>query len=150
MRQPHRVLSAPAFLGTFVLAVCCLRSDVGTAEGAVALGLPGDVAKLGYALGIAVNAHTEAAAKAAAMRLCQNDESASRQGKAVCKVMQTFHRQCAAEANDPKAGTPGWGWAIAPDLATAEKNAIANCVATAGSDRRDACKVLRSACDTGP
>jgi hypothetical protein len=48
---------------------------------------------------------------------------------------------------DPKDATPGVGWAIAPSLKAASRGALAKCVATAGSGRRDACKVTHAKCD---
>ena len=48
---------------------------------------------------------------------------------------------------DPKDATPGVGWAIAPNLQAASRGALAKCVATAGNDRHDACKVTHAKCD---
>jgi hypothetical protein len=59
----------------------------------------------------------------------------------LCKVIETFTRQCFATAYDPKSGTPGAGWAIGPDKAAAEKLALAACQATAGDNRRGFCIV---------
>jgi len=61
--------------------------------------------------------------------------------KALCRVLATFANQCAAEAFDPKDGTPGFGWAIANTVAEAKRQAIGNCRDTAGPDRQDACVV---------
>jgi hypothetical protein len=55
--------------------------------------------------------------------------------------MATFSNQCAAEAIDPKDGTPGFGWAIADTPEQAKSQALANCRDTAGPDRQDACVV---------
>ena len=48
---------------------------------------------------------------------------------------------------DPKAGTPGAGWAIAATNTIAEQRAMENCKATAGSDRREFCKIEVAKCD---
>ena len=51
------------------------------------------------------------------------------------------------EPMDPKDATPGAGWAVAEDKATAGRNALAKCMETAGEDRRSYCKVTHSDCD---
>jgi len=42
----------------------------------------------------------------------------------LCEVIQDFKNQCVAVAMDPQAGTPGVGWSVAPDLHTAEAQAL--------------------------
>jgi len=130
----------------------CVMAVMGAAaahaEGAVAIGLPADVAKNGIALGDAVNYPTRDAAAAKALENCRAFQGAPVAVK-LCKLQQTFHRQCLAYAMDPKPGTPGVGWAIAADQAAAEKAAMARCAATAGPDRQTACEVSgRTLCDT--
>src|ERR1700674_1170466 len=70
------------------------------AEGALAIGLPNDVAKEGIALGWNTNSPTS-----------------------------SFHDQCVAGAEDPDPGTPGVGWAVAADKKTAQQRALAMCKA---------------------
>lgn len=132
------------------LVASSISASRAAAEGAIAVGIAGDVAKDGYALGIAVNQKSEAAARTEALRLCRTDETAGNSpGKSNCRIVQTFHRQCAAEANDPKPGTPGWAWAVGADPKAAEKSALDQCIKRSSADRRDACKLLRVACDSG-
>ena len=130
-------------------AVCCALFVVAwthgvAAEGAVALGVTGNIAKDGYAIGINVNSSSQTEARDAALKYCQSHGGDAARAK--CEIFATFRDQCAAEAEDPQPGTPGAGWAIAADKAAAEKMAMTNCLATAG-DRGSFCKVVTSVCD---
>ena len=130
-------------------AVCCALfvaawSQGAAAEGAMAIGVTGNITKDGYAIGINVNSSSAAEASDSAMKYCRSHGSDVARAK--CEIFATFHDQCAAEAEDPQPGTPGAGWAIAGDKAVAEKMAMINCLATAG-DRGSFCKVVTSICD---
>jgi hypothetical protein len=130
-------------------AVCCALfvaawSDGAAAEGAMALGVTGNITKDGYAIGININSGNEAEARDAALKYCKSHGSDVARAK--CEIFATFRNQCAAEAEDPQPGTPGAGWAIAADKSVAEKMAMTNCLATAG-DRGSFCKVVTSVCD---
>ena len=136
-------------VATLLAAVCCVLFAAAwphgaAAEGAMALGVTGNITKDGYAIGINVNSSSEAEARDAALKYCRTHGSDVAHAK--CEIFATFHNQCAAEAEDPKPGTPGAGWAIGADKATAEKMAMTNCLATAG-DRGSFCKVVTSVCD---
>jgi hypothetical protein len=131
------------------MAFCCALfvaawPQGAASEGAMALGVTGNITKDGYAIGINVNSGSEAEASAAALKYCQSHGSDVARAK--CEIFATFRDQCAAEAEDPQPGTPGAGWAIAADKAAAEKMAMMNCLATAG-DRGSFCKVVTSVCD---
>jgi hypothetical protein len=119
------------------------------AEGAMAVGITGDVAKDGYSIGMSVDYATEEEARKGAMDWCRN-HGGSPQTEAKCEVIIVFQRKCAAEAQDPDPGTPGAGWAVADDLETAKKVALTNCRASAGKKRMDFCKVVGTTCDTKP
>jgi hypothetical protein len=130
-------------------AVCCALfvaswSQGAAAEGAMAIGVTGNITKDGYAIGINVNSSSAAEASESAMKYCRSHGSDVARAK--CEIFATFHDQCAVEAEDPQPGTPGAGWAIAADKAVAEKMAMINCLATAG-DRGSFCKVVTSVCD---
>ena len=130
-------------------AVCCALFVAawprgGAAEGAMALGVTGNITKDGYAIGININSNSAAEASDLALNYCKSH--GSEVARAKCEIFATFHDQCAAEAEDPQPGTPGAGWAIAADKAAAEKMAMTNCLATAG-DRGSFCKVVTSVCD---
>ena len=130
-------------------AVCCALivaawSQGAAAEGAMAIGVTGNITKDGYAIGINVNSGSEAEARDAALKYCKSHGSDVARAK--CEIFATFRDQCAVEAEDPQPGTPGAGWAIAADKSVAEKMAMTNCLATAG-DRGSFCKVVTSVCD---
>ncbi len=135
---------AAALLG-FLTALC---PHIAWAEGALAVGISGNIAKDGYSIGIAVDRPSNAKAREGALDWCRHHGSAKT--SANCKIISTFHHHCAAEANDPKPGTPGAGWAVALDKTTAGEMAMANCLATAGRDRQQFCKVLHTLCDSEP
>ena len=104
--------------------------------------------KDGYSIGIAVNAGTEAVAQKGALAWCRNNGSP--QTRAQCKIVESFHNQCVAEANDPAPGTPGAGWGVGPDKKAAEAKAMDMCLVTAGETRRLFCKVAQLLCDGAP
>ena len=125
------------------------------AYGALAVGVPADVANQGFAYGMNVDSTTEDAARDAAMSSCKGTNATSVQvsqasspAQALCTLVTTFHHQCAVVAEDPAAGTPGVGWAVAPTLEDATKQAIDNCMATAGESRKQFCKRDGYNCDT--
>jgi hypothetical protein len=140
-----------ASIGGTCFGICLLIwSSAAMAEGALAVGVPSSVAKDGYALGISVNSASAEKASEVALDWCRHIKGVSDKAKSLCQVITTFRHQCAAEANDPKPGTPGVGWAIAADKETAERMALANCVGTAGRERRNSCVIASSICDTKP
>ncbi len=118
------------------------------AEGALAVGTTGNIKKDGYSIGISVNKETSEIARAGALDWCRTHGSPTT--RSFCKIITTFHGQCAAEAYDPKPGTPGAGWAVVPDQETAKKVAMSNCDATAGRNRRRFCQIANVLCDAAP
>ena len=140
-RTAVRVFSAATLLtGLWPLA--------GAAEGAIAVGLPRDVAAEGFAFGSSVNKARIDEARTEALRGCKKESpGVDKRAQALCAVVQSFRNQCFAVAMDPKDATPGVGWSIAADTPTARREALAKCVETAGDDRRDACEVSHSECD---
>lgn len=117
------------------------------AEGALAIGLPADVAQEGVAFGYTVNFESQEKASTVALEHCRTTKDSTAAARALCKVVKTFHHQCVAIAMDPKDGTPGVGWAVAATKPEAEKQALNACIATAGESRRGACQVSISVCD---
>lgn len=115
------------------------------ADGALAVGTTGDVVKHGIAFGMVVDESKETAA-AAALRRCRTFKA--REAAERCQVVATFSGGCFAVAYDPKSGTPGAGWGIGPDQATANGKAIAMCEETAGPGRKGYCQVESAGCDT--
>jgi|HubBroStandDraft_6_1064221.scaffolds.fasta_scaffold971470_1 hypothetical protein len=136
----HRPARAARSVGALLLSGALLAlPSAAHAAGAVAIGLPPDVATQGISMFIYVNAPTSGEAKSRAIAGCKTVGSDT--SKALCRVLATFANQCAAEAFDPKDGTPGFGWAIANTVAEAKRQAVGNCRDTAGPDRQDACIV---------
>ena len=132
------------------------KGIVGCALGAVLLATAGglspamtsSVSKDGVAFGTAINYKSEEEARKAAIDYCHKFKGAPK-ASAQCRVVGTFKDKCYAISMDPKAGTPGAGWSIAAIKSDAEDHAVANCKATAGSDRRQFCVVQESKCDGG-
>jgi Domain of unknown function (DUF4189) len=138
-------------LATAVLAAALLAGAGGSAraDGALAVGSTGDVVKYGIAFGMVVD---EPKGKAAEMALQRCQTFKAREAADRCRVVATFSTgECYAVAYDPKSGTPGAGWAVGPDQATANKKALAMCEETAGPERKGFCRVESADCDTaGP
>jgi hypothetical protein len=120
---------------------------VAMADGAIAVGLPKDVAKQGVAIGTSWNYPNPEGANARALQECLSFMDAPPDTRKLCKVMQTFNRECVAVAIDPQAGTPGVGWAVAPAKSGAESSALQRCKNTAGAGRQQFCKITVTHCD---
>ena len=116
------------------------------AEGAVALGIPGDIAEHGVAAGYAIGKASADEAKKVALEECRS-APAPEDTRALCRVYETFNKRCFAFALDPQDSTPGWGWHVADNLEDARKIALDRCTRTEGPDRKGQCKVAESGCD---
>src|SRR5260370_27019139 len=132
-----------------VLALALLPGP-GVAEGALAIGLPSDVAKDGIALGWNTNSPTAAEARQRALAGCRDVKNSTEAARSLCKIVGTFHDQCVAGAEDPDAGTPGVGWAVAADKKTAEQQALAMCQTKSPPARPARCQGMTSLCDGAP
>jgi hypothetical protein len=133
---------------TAVFCACMLLSHRAAAEGALAVGLPKDVAKQGFAYAYSTGKTDTEVARKEALDTCRKPaDNKSTQARDLCAVITTFNNQCVAVALDPATGTPGVGWAVAGDLASAQSGAITQCKATAGAKRQDFCKIDNSRCD---
>jgi hypothetical protein len=141
-----RGVAAGVALSAVAMALNLSMPQSALAEGAIAIGASGNFAQDGFAFGAAINKSSADEAAQAALATCKKYEGAPKMA-AICKVVFHFSHECYALSFDPKAGTPGVGWAIAADKQTAEERALKNCQVTAGQDRRDACKVNQSFCD---
>ena len=142
--------AAPAW-SRMVAAVGLLAAlawpQTGVAEGALAIGLPGDVANEGVAIGWVINSDSEGTAHERALRGCLDFKDAPADTRALCRVIKTFRGECVAIALDPESGTPGVGWAIAISMQAAETNALGACAATAGAARQQFCRITVLRCD---
>jgi uncharacterized protein DUF4189 len=129
-----------------VVALVMMAGAAARADGALAVGSTGDVAKDGIAIGTSINYKTADAAEQAALERCKDYKPAPK-AAAQCRSIGTFKGECYAISFDPKDGTPGAGWAMAATKALAEQRAMANCQITAGEGRRDFCRIEESKCD---
>lgn len=113
------------------------------ADGALAIGMKESGAQDGFDYGYSFGYEPEKA-KTEAMKECR------KQGGDVarlCRVVEVFSKACLAVAMDPKNGTSGVGWGIAPTKILAERMAIAACHETANEGRRLECKIDASVCE---
>ena len=132
-------------LGVLLLLMTGVLSPA-AANGALAVGTTSNVVKDGVAFGAAINYQTEAEARTAALENCKKFKGAPL-AAAQCQLVGAFKSECYGIAMDPKAGTPGAGWAIAATNTIAEQRAMENCKATAGSGRIEFCKIEEAKCD---
>jgi uncharacterized protein DUF4189 len=138
--------------GLAVMAILIALAPIGGALtaaypfGAIAIASSGDIAHDGVAFGISTNHPTQDEANNRALGACI-DYVSKHNVKAQCRLVGSFNNQCAADAYDPAAGTPGFGWAIASDESSAKSQALANCKMTAGKTRQQYCQIETSRCD---
>jgi hypothetical protein len=135
-----------------VLAACLpaltvLATQPTSAMSAFAVGVPDDVAKDGVALGEGHNFTSRDEAESRAINECRTNKDSSDAVHALCKLIDHFDNRCLAVSLDPKAGTPGWGWAIADTAQQAKDQALEICRQSAGGDRAPYCIVTQSVCD---
>src|ERR1700724_679645 len=121
------------------------RPVSGSADGALAIALPPDVVKQGFAYGYVTDYPDADRADTQALKKCRDTTIAG--VRPLCTVIQDFKDQCVAVAMDPQAGTPGVGWSVAPELHAAEAQALSKCEDTAGPGRRAAGAVDHSSGD---
>jgi len=149
----HRTTTTVTAIASIVTGIVALvmgfqfAAGPALADGAVALGRPADIAKAGVAIGISSGYEDQENAQQQALERCRSNKDAPPSTKALCRLIANFKDQCAAVAIDKKAGTPGFGWAIGTDKATAQAEALAICIATAGKSREKFCEHSIFFCD---
>lgn len=131
----------------FLIAFIAGMPSPATSAGALAIGEPAHIEKRGVAVGTAYNYASKDAAEAGALKRCLGFQGAPVDTRALCKVVTSFENQCYSIALDPKAGTPGFGWAVLASQAEADAAALGNCRRTAGKSRIEFCKVTARDCD---
>lgn len=139
-------IAASGFVLGF-MALAALSPQPSRAMSAFAAGIPDDVAQDGVAMGESHNYSTREAAEDRALQMCRSNQDSSEKVHALCKVIDHFDNRCLATALDPKAGTPGWGWAITNVKTDANDQALSMCRQSAGADRAPYCVVSLSECD---
>ena len=129
--------------------ICCagLLPGRGSADGALAVGLPADVAKQGLAMGYAINYATSEEAQEKALKRCREFQDAPQATRDLCKIVEKFSKRCLAVALDPQFGTTGMGWSVSKNQEVAEDLAMEKCADTAGRKRREFCRVTLTTCD---
>jgi hypothetical protein len=151
--RPFRFLPTPwrfaGFLlaGTLLLAAAMEGAGRAAAEGALAVGLPADVAKAGLAVGWAVNHASREAAQSEALRRCREAREPPQATRDLCRIVESFDDECVAVALDPDAGTTGVGWAVAKTKDAAEASALEDCRQDSDGKRRAACRIALARCD---
>jgi hypothetical protein len=143
----HRFVFRLETLAAVLMALVAFAPVPAGAAGALALGQPQHIEKLGVAIGNAWNYKTREEAAAAAVKRCTEYKGAPKAAD-LCGLTKTYENQCYSIAMDPKAGTPGFGWAIMDEQAQADEAALSNCRSTAGRGRAKFCKVTEGHCDT--
>jgi hypothetical protein len=93
------------FIVSLVLAASAIRPTSAVADGALAVALPDDVVKKGFAYGYVTDYPDADKADAQALKKCRDTTIDG--VRPLCEVIQDFKNQCVAVAMDPQAGTPG-------------------------------------------
>ena len=130
-------------------AALCIISAPAFAQSSIVIGLPDDVVEFGVSFGVAVNQPNHKAADAVATQKCRTGPDVTPTVRDLCKVVARFDNRCMAVSLDPRAGTPGFGWAIADIQKDADEEALANCRKTDG-DQGAACVITLRMCDGLP
>jgi hypothetical protein len=127
-----------------LIATLVLPVAPGWSKGSVAIGLPGNVAKGGVAVGVSYNYTSDQTADAEALKKCQDAPDAMRP---LCKVDTHFENQCFAMAMDPQPGTYGVGYKVAATQHDADISALANCQRSSTANRSQYCQITYRTCD---
>ena len=128
-------------------AASLLTAGSAQSNGALAVGTTGDIAKDGLAVGRSRNDPTQEQADRKALQACRDFKDAPQRTRDRCRIIMTYKNECAATAMDPKAGTPGFGYAIASTSKVAGDRAMGACKATAGDGREKFCALDEMVCD---
>lgn len=146
-RRRLRLLGFVATAGCLVVSTV-LFSNSSEAKSAFAAGIPDDVAAQGVALGTGYNYSTREGAEERELQECRAQQDAPQSTRDLCKIVDHFDNRCIAISLDPKAGTPGFGWAVVDTEDASNDQSLAMCRQSAGSDRAPYCVVTLSECDT--
>ena len=138
------IVRATAIGGAMLFVV---SANDACAYGAIAIGTTGDIAKGGLAVGRSRNDPTQELANAKALKACRDFRGAPQSTRDRCRIISTYSNECAATAMDPKAGTPGFGYAVAANSKIAGQRAMDACKATAGEGREQYCALDEMVCD---
>jgi uncharacterized protein DUF4189 len=121
--------------------------DRASADAALAVSQVGDVAKVGVAVGWAVDHASKQAAQTEALARCRAFPDAPQATREACRIVETFTDRCLAVALDPAAGTTGVGWGVHKNRDWAEEEAMERCAEASAPKRRESCRVALVRCD---
>jgi hypothetical protein len=129
--------------------ICCaaLLPNRSSADGALAVGMPSNVAKDGLAMGYAFNYESTEKAQEIALKRCREYRDAPQATRDLCRIVEKFAKRCLAVALDPQFGTTGLGWSVSKNQEVAEDQAMEKCVDTSSRKRREFCRVTLTTCD---
>ena len=119
-------------------------TDPAWSRGTVAIGLPGDVARNGVAVGISYNYVSDQDADAKALKRSAASPDST---QSLCKVDTHFEKQCFTMAMDTKLGPYGVGYKVAATQRDADASALTDCQRTSKSDRSQYCQISYRICD---
>lgn len=118
------------------------------AEGVLAVGVTDNIGRDGFVIGYSVNKATHDEARERAMTSCRTARVPNADAaKKACKVVEEFSNKCVAIADDPKDGTTGFGWAVAPSRAEAVTQAVEKCRKASSPARAGFCRMAHASCD---
>jgi Domain of unknown function (DUF4189) len=116
-----RKIGAIALLAGMALSAALEHTQ---ADGALAVAVPAEGLRRGFAYGSSVNRPRNEAVERA-LSTCREEARRQDIDASRCTLVESFTRQCYAVALD---GTEYWaGWAIRPDAKSAEQAALAAC-----------------------
>ena len=120
-------------------------------HGAIAIGgNPAEAAEKGIAVGISHNYDTKEEARAQALDQCHKFPDAPAETTALCELVDDYSHEWLAVALDPEPSTSGFGWAIAVDKDSAERNALNQCKVSSTTERKPFCKIGATMQDLKP
>ena len=133
------------------LAATLAATGPAFAYGALAIGgNTAEAATKGIAVGYSHDYASQAEADQLAVKQCLAYTGAPAETVAKCKLVRSFSHAWLVVALDPAPSTPGFGWSIDADKATAERNAMDQCKASSPDDRKAYCEIGSEASDATP
>ncbi len=123
-----------------VSALLLLFAVPARAEGALAIGIPEEGLREGFAFGWRLGAQTTSSAETGALEVCRDQAKKHGVAPERCKLVASLRNQCVSVAFD---GKERWaGWAVAGSREEAIANALKKCAEGAKN-----CKTFDADCD---
>jgi hypothetical protein len=121
-------------------ALAVMLGSPARGDGVLAIAIPEDGLRGGFAYGLGYDYPNAAAAEAAALKTCREQANKFDVPASRCSVVWRFKRQCVAVAFDGDARWAGWG--LGDNEQSASKAAVQRC-----SEGAPNCKVADLVCD---